>query len=279
VPCELVVAFLGKETGNLDERAVRFEPVYETGKSGRQQMDTGLIGTQPYDDLARLYKAVVPADGISRNAPDPWNDGGVIRTVGSDMLTWGQMADLLHISPYFRTRLSPGLMQTLISTAAKTLDWVGGVFRDINDTHIPASYANWWDYFAVRQPPGPSNMEEYLKPPAGESRGWLTVPRHSIIAGTAYIRVLYNTDKEGTFWDPPKAAAAYNAGYVLKPCGVVASANQPPVPQSVVNDKRTWGLCYYGDYMSRFGQVYNSAIALFDGATPPVPAPPVRIKL
>jgi hypothetical protein len=262
VPCELIMAFLGKETSNLDERVVRFEPVNNTQ---RIKTDAKFLADPTYQNLSNQYMAVIPANGFAINVPNPWNNAAVIRTVGANQFTWGEMAQLLDLSPYFRTRLSPGLMQTLISTASSTLDWIEAVFPDIQDTYPDTATAphSWWTYFRVAQRPAT---------PSGYLNDWLLIPRHAIFVGTAYIRKLYNTDKQGTCWDPAKQAAAYNAGSVCNPCGL---AGKTPTEQNLL---RTWGMCYYGDYMTRFGQAYNAAVNLFNNNPTIAPAPPVRLR-
>jgi len=262
VPIELIMAFLGKETGNLNERAARFEPV---DNAERQATRGEPLNNPTYQGLAARYMQVIPAGGHSLNVPDPWNANGFIRQTNGTELTWGQMSDLLDLSPYFRTRLSPGLMQTLIETATRTLNWVRVIFNDIQNTlpHDPAP-ANWWTYFNVVQPP--ANASGYLN-------NWLLVPRHSILAGTAYIRSTYNNvEKKETFWDPPKTAAAYNAGNVRDP---IFENDDTPAERLM---KRTWGLHYYADYMTRYGSVYNAAVDHINTHPDLDPAPSVRLR-
>jgi hypothetical protein len=259
VPCELIMAFLGKETSNLDKRVVRFEPVNSVT---RKKLDKAILGNPTYEKLVEQYVKVSLDTITSPNVPDPWDQAQVIRSANGTQLTWGEMAELLNMSPYFQTRLSPGLMQTLISTAITTLSWAEKAFNDISKTYPQAGATTPWDYFKVD--PKPTSASGYLN-------GWLLNPRNAIFVGTAYIRQLYNSDKRGTCWDPARQAAAYNAGSVRDPCGL---KNKPDVEKDKL---RTWGMCYFGDYMTRFGQAYNAAVTLLNEPTQ-TPVPPVRLR-
>jgi hypothetical protein len=259
VPCELIMAFLGRETGNLNTRAVRFE------RAGTIDPADEPTDDPVYRDLAARYRDLVPNNGVSTNVPDPWDGAEVFRAAGGVQLTWADIAALLDLSPHFRGRISPGLMQTVIGTAISTLDWLEGVFPEIQETYLDSrgQQPNWWSYFGVVN--RPATPSEYLT-------SWLLVPRQSILAGTAYIRKEYNQDAEGTCWDPPKVAAAYNAGRVRNP---LLPRNLTPAERNL---QRTWGMHYAPDYMSRFGQVYNAAVAFLDSDELVPPAPPVRVR-
>jgi hypothetical protein len=280
VPCELIMAFLGKETSNLNVRAVRFEPVV---KKSQKDLDREILNDSRYEELATRYIDAIGEKGKSSNVPDPLDISEKI--FSSNTLTWGEMAELIDLSPYFKTRLSPGLMQTLISTidgniafvwnkekkeyekktVPGTLDWVKQIYEsDLSKTYPPVrSDSNIWEYFGVA--PKPTKPSDYLI-------NWLIVPRQSIFVGAAYIRKLYNSDPKGTCWDPARQAAAYNAGSVRDPCGLKDAKTTEEK-----DNKRTWGMCYYADYMSRFGQVYNAAVELLN--TPGLtPVPSVRLR-
>jgi hypothetical protein len=231
----------------------------------RRKLDAALLQHATYIALADQYTTVFQT-GFSIRVPDTWNDAAVIRIVGNVQLTWGEMFQLLNLSPFFRTKVSVGLMQTLIDTGMANLRWIGNAFADIQATfpQTPAP-ANWWSYFNVAQPPLPAQAGEYLKK-------WLLVPRHSILAGTVYIRLRYNNDPKGTFWDPPKAAAAYNHGSVAGTC---LRKDDTPAEKLM---RRTWGLCYSEDYMTIFGQTYNGAVQYFNDNPNLAPTPTVRLR-
>lgn len=104
-------------------------------------------------------------------------------------------------------RISPGLMQTLISTARSTL-------RD-----------------------------------QGIDRAWLLDPANSITAGTSYI-----AEQSGqTHYDPPKVAAAYNAGAIY---------SQP-------GEHNRWKMRQYpigtGVHVDRYVAWFNDAFRMFAG--------------
>jgi len=295
VPCELIMGFLGKETANLASLAVRFEPVDVPGSNTppdrrRQRLDAATIADPvlgpEYTALVVSYRQAVPGTatnggGTSANAPDPWNGAAVV-TPGQ-AFTFGNMARLLELSVYFRDRISPGLMQTLVGTAMRTLQWV----RDTAAADIEGTYplptgpaASWSAYFGV-EPPPLADPSLFLRPPPGApagTRGWLLVPRQSIMAGTAYVRKEYNEDARGTCWDPPRVAGAYNSGKVQPP---ILGANPPA---ALVTYKRSWGQHFYADsyandYLIPFAQTYNAAVQRID-ATPGGPgySPVVRIR-
>lgn len=252
IPIELIVAFVAKEAG-LEAKAVRFEVVQDTRKNGRGRLniDHSIIGNQPYDTLVDRYKKIFPT-GNHKTIKGDWNPNEIAIEKNGEKLTWGEIEQLLRISKYFRTRVSPGLMQTLISVAIESTDWVSYKFKDIQNTFpkYPAP-ANWWDYFGVDKPP--TEPEKYLSE-------WLLNPKHSILAGAAHIRIQHNDQPIENFWDPPKVAAAYNAGSVK------------------AADKSMWGLEYAGDYMVVFGSAYNAAVNHINTHPDLDPAPSVRLR-
>ena len=169
--------------------------------------DHGYPDDQPRSVLWRLA-----TDGIRIGGTPATGTAGLPKTVegvwarfGDDIRAWATEYDVpvelivatictesrgkpeaLRTEPGYRSdretpgRVSPGLMQTLIATARDTLGK-----RGFGDT-------------------------------GGIDRTWLFVPRHSIRAGTSYIREQF--DRPGarsTRFDPPKVACAYNAGSLL----------------------------------------------------------------
>ena len=114
-------------------------------------------------------------------------------------------------------RVSPGLMQTLISTARDTLGKRG--FRDTG----------------------------------GIDRTWLFVPRHSIRAGTSYIREQFERPgARSTRFDPPKVACAYNAGSLLSNDG---AANRWKMKQYPIGS---------GMHADRFVEWFNDCFRVFE---------------
>lgn len=253
IPIELIVAFVAKEAA-LETKAVRFEAVQDTRKKGkgRLEIDQLIIGKQPYDSLVDRYKKIFPT-GNHKTINGAWNPNEIAIEKNGETLTWGEIEQLLRISKYFRTRISPGLMQTLISVAIESTGWVSNNFKDIQNTFpVSPAPANWWDYFGVEKPP--AEPEKYLSE-------WLLNPKHSILAGAAHIRKQHNNQPIENFWDPPKVAAAYNAGSIM---GTEA--------------KSTWGLNYNRDYMIIFGSAYNAAVDHINTHPDLDPAPSVRLR-
>lgn len=105
-----------------------------------------------------------------------------------------------------------------------------------------------WADLAVPHPP--AALGAYLQ-------DWLVVPRHSILLGVAYMRWAHNV--QGTRFDLPVVGSAYNHGNPAQRSGT------------------RWGLQYHGEYVERAAPHLNAVRALFDGATPPAPAPSVRL--
>jgi len=218
--------------------------------------------------LVTLYTALAGSAGKSTSVP-PWDDSLAIDGAGNSAMTWKNMTDLLDLSPYFQSRVSPGAMQTLISTANAVLKWVADVWTDIQGVFSPVgpSAANWWSYLGVPQIDLQGNQSDFLN-------DWLLQPRNSILVGAAHIRRSYNgifgeyqsvgpKAPEQIYWDLPRLAGAYNAGSVQNP------------PQPSTDATRTWGIRYSNDYMSMCGSVYNGMIDYL-GSHPAI-IPPVRL--
>lgn len=117
-------------------------------------------------------------------------------------------------------KVSPGLMQTLISTARDAM----------NDPSI--------------------------------DRAWLLNPANSIMAGTAYIA----QQKPKTEFDPPKAAAAYNAGGIYRQ---ESKANRWKMRQFPIGT---------GEHCDRFVRWFNDAVAVL-GSHPVRPTVPYSVLL
>jgi hypothetical protein len=123
-----------------------------------------------------------PSPGV----PNPWNGAALVRA--GRTLTWDQLSNVMDALG--GARVSPGLLQTLISTAV-------ALMRYLNELD-PGIYA------AVGVTPAPANAGGYLQ--------WLCTPAHSILLGAAYMRELYR--KKDTRLDLPVVGAAYNRGNV-----------------------------------------------------------------
>lgn len=124
-------------------------------------------------------------EGFSTSVPNPWNGPAALRA--GRTLTWDQVLPITEQT--LGQRVSPGLLQTLISTAIGVIPWLNAV--------APGIFA------ALAIPPPPAAIADFLN-------DWLAHGDHSILLGIAYIRLGYNT--KGTCFDLPLVGAAYNAG-------------------------------------------------------------------
>ena len=206
--------------------------------------DHGYPDDQPRSVLWRLA-----SDGIRINGTPAIGTVGPPKTVegvwarfGDDIRAWATEYDVpvelivatictesrgkpeaIRTEPGYRSdqetpgRVSPGLMQTLISTARETLGK-----RGFGDT-------------------------------GGVDRTWLFVPRHSIRAGTSYIREQFERPgARSTRFDPPKVACAYNAGSLLSNDG---AENRWQMKQYPIGS---------GMHADRFVEWFNDCFRLFE---------------
>ena len=206
--------------------------------------DHGYPADQPRSVLWRLAP-----DGIRINGTPATGTVGLPKTVegvwarfGDDIRAWATEYDVpvelivatictesrgkpeaVRTEPGYQSdqetpgRVSPGLMQTLISTARETLGK-----RGFGDT-------------------------------GGIDRTWLFVPRHSIRAGTSYIREQFERPgARSTRFDPPKVACAYNAGSLLLNDG---AANRWKMKQYPIGS---------GMHADRFVEWFNDCFRLFE---------------
>ena len=206
--------------------------------------DHGYPDDQPRSVLWRLA-----SDGVRINGTPASGTVGLPKTVegvwarfGDDIRAWGTEYDVpvelivatictesrgkpeaVRTEPGYRSdqetpgRVSPGLMQTLISTARDTLGT-----REFGDT-------------------------------GRIDRTWLFVPRHSIRAGTSYIREQFERPEgQSTRFDPPKVACAYNAGSLLPNDG---EANRWKMKQYPIGS---------GVHADRFVEWFNDCFRLFE---------------
>lgn len=177
-------------------------------------------------------------NGTSESVPQPWNDNSPV-TAGSP-LTWSQLAAIVDVTKGIN--ISPGLIQTLISTAQQqSVPFLESVTPEI--------------FTRLSLPSPPARPSDYLK-------SWLLTGKASILAGVAKIRLGYNlmTNYPPTFFDLPLVGANYNAGSAIKKLNT------------------NWGLVYYDAYVERAAPFFNAAVNKFNnsGLTP---TPSVRFKL
>jgi hypothetical protein len=178
-----------------------------------------------------------PSPGV----PNPWNGAALVRA-GASTLTWDQLVTVVDATE--GQRISPGLIQTLISTARGVVPWINDAIPDI--------------FATLGIPPPPATAGAYLN-------DWLLHGAHSVLVGAAYIRLGYNHPgfRNGAItapscFDLPLVGGAYNAGATIR----------------VLNT--LWGLRFSGSYVERAGPSFNAAVNKFNNATPPVPDATVR---
>jgi hypothetical protein len=196
--------------------------------------------------LARVE--AVPASGEAwiphsyvMSVPDP---GAVIpanRVDPNVSLTW---SDLLQIVDDTEgDRVSPGVVQTLISTARqRSLAWL----RRVDPGAFTAGLSG------VTALPAGDRPRDYLL-------DWLVRGPNSILAGAGFVRQTHALYATG--FDIPLVGAAYNAGKL-----------RPPTSDT---DKR-WGLHFFGEYVERACRYHNAAVQAFS-ADPPTAEPSVRM--
>jgi hypothetical protein len=128
-------------------------------------------------------------EGYSTSVPNPWNGTAAVRT--GRTLTWDQLSNIIVAT--LGARVSPGLIQTLISTAQLIIPWI--------TKNIPNIYTT------LGIPTPPANI-------AGLLNDWLLHGERSILVGAAFIRRQYNQKR--TNFDLPLVGSAYNTGDVTR---------------------------------------------------------------
>lgn len=187
-------------------------------------------------------KAWIPdAYVTSVPAAAQWNDAS--RVDANFELTWGEMVQVM--SDTVGDRVSPGIIQTLVSTARDALAWLDKVDPGI----YTALAGTVTDRYRSRQPLQDRSAGEYLKE-------WLVVGANSVLAGTAFVRYGYN--HIGTKFDLPLVGGAYNARGLVTPKHEIG---------------KRWGVHTFGPYTERGAPYHNTAVAAFNaGTATPIPA-------
>ncbi len=176
-------------------------------------------------------------EGFSTRVPDPWVGATAVHAPSST-LTWNQLVDVVDATN--GERISPGIIQTLISTARSVLPFLNGLQPNIYNT--------------LKILPPPANAVGFLN-------DWLAHAPHSILVGAAYIRQAYNT--QITRFDLPVVGSAYNNSGAP-----ITDATSP------------WGLHYFDKkYVERAGPVSNAAATYFNSNLALNPRPTVRFML
>jgi hypothetical protein len=170
-----------------------------------------------------------PAPGV----PAPYVPAAAVRP-GASALTWAQMEEVVDATD--GARVSPGLLQTLVSTAVTAIRYLRrldpGIFGRLG---VPAP---------------PANPSQYMS-------SWLLDPVHSVLVGAAFLRQGYLAFD--TRFDMPYVGAVYNGG------NIHAAPNTRWGFQNVA-----WR------YPDDAAPYFNAAGDLFDGAPPPATPPITR---
>ncbi len=193
VPSEILIALTATESANYNARSCRVEPITGTRAETIAVRDErwNALGCGPFPGGPHA-----PAASAAGLCPAwvAWFDAH--EAVRTELTAIG---NIVPVSPggaalvtRIRTRVeafapahvSPGMIQTLISTARSTLA------PEFTAAAVDATVTTEW-LLGTYDPQAPSN---------------------SIRAGAAYVRQLVNS--RGTLMDPPLVSAAYNAGGV-----------------------------------------------------------------
>jgi hypothetical protein len=229
------------------------------------------VGTAVYvlDGAGDTHVNAYPATGVAltdrvRGPQDPNNQ--------DHPLTWGELADVVQLTA--GTRISPGLTQTLISTAHTVLLQLEQIFPDLYTQLAPGGVT-------ARPPSNEANeFRRYLvddrqgTDPNKPGLGWLMFFPNALLVGAAYLRFGYLGTKQSipTLFDLPLVCATYNQG------GTSFAVDDKKHP--VQSD---WGVVVTrGEYIPDAATAYNAVVALFEGDppnTPPLtPIPSTRFR-
>ena len=168
--------------------------------------------------------------------PGPqWPGAQRVHPAGQSALTWDDL--VLVVQATGGTRISPGLLQSLISTAIDAIPWINAVAPNI--------------YTTIGTVPPPL-LQNGSPDAGGYLNDWLIQCINSILVGAAYIRIGYN--QAATKFDLPLVGSSYNGSY------------RNGKPYSVANS--LWGLLYFDKYVERAGPHNNALVEYFNSAQP-----------
>ncbi|HET8912237.1 MAG TPA: hypothetical protein VFN23_12275, partial [Ktedonobacteraceae bacterium] len=203
-PAELTAVTIAHESFN-NPRAVRLEPlvipttIAKGSNDPKRNQELRLQNQGVSQTVIDGYKNLTIPNGFSTlsgpgpspgHGPDPnqWPGTSVINAASST-LTWDDLLQIIDVVP---ERMSPGLMQTLVSAAIANYTWLQTWYSDISGT------------FGVADPyaAGPPSPSDWFR--------WLLIGPHSILLGTAYHKHAYIF--EGSRMNLPRIASLYNAG-------------------------------------------------------------------
>jgi len=145
---------------------------------------------------------------LATSVPDPWVGAAFVKA--GSTLTWDQLVSVVNATN--GERISPGILQTLISTARSMLPWLNALQPNI--------------FTALGNATTPATAGGFLN-------DWLINAGRSILVGAAYIRQGYNLN--GTRFDLPLVGSAYNHGHpesdAASPWGLTTTVITSKVPR------------------------------------------------
>lgn len=316
LPCELILAIACKETAggtwfdaanaelSHEMDVIRAEPVtFEIAvgaaiPTNAAQIAQKITSNTAYQTLLTQYIGLaglrvtqgqnsntvlsVGPNGANAQIPIPWSDSTLIDT--GNALNWGNLRTLVGTFTSY-VRVSPGIMQTLVSTAHEDLEWIGKMYgpdylRKITITHnnivlavdtppegLGALFSDWLGVTVDND----GNNNPVGSPNTALSRQKRSL--HSIVAGGAHIKRRYNTVEGNnkpfnliTDFDLPTVASGYNNG-----AEGITAAN----PTDSVDHRwsKLFALKFYDHtYTELVPRYFNAAISYFNGAPDPRPA-------
>lgn len=233
----------------------------------------------------------VGGGGANANIPVPWNGAGLVRSTSP--LTWNALRDLIETyHENAEVKVSPGVMQTLVGTAMGDLDW-GELFYGAGYVHAisivhdgvnltadapPASHDLLFsDWFGVSVDGAGANTTNAAAVHAELTK--MKRAMHSIIAGTAHLKRMYNTvggtlarpSNIVTDFDLPTSFSGFNDG---------AGRADPATAASTDNVKwqKLFTLIYYDkNYPKNAPCFYNAAVNYFNTTANLNPLPTIRL--
>lgn len=304
IPCELILAIAAKESGGgswyeksnfvqSDEmNVIRLEPLKGTSSS---------IPNTSTSDRSYLsnYQSMVPSGdggGCDAITPITWDDGvnidpftvkysppppTSVRIPNPGNLTWLQLAQLAKKYPN-NVKISPGIMQTLISSAMTALRWIKDVYgidylanlkvtvdginlsvddppTDLQDLLI--------DWFCVSVDNSGNNTTDKISTDIKLTKNKRAF--HSIVAGAAHIKMNYNFSVNNTLritdFDPLTVASGYNDSASLTQCATTNNDDK-------IKMLKVFAMIFYDyTYPKKFPKLYNAAIDLFNSNANPIP--------
>lgn len=295
LPCELFLAIAATETGNwfavspansTEMSIIRMEPLprtpaqIATGPADRARLDN-------YFAIAGGGTNVAGAPhhgGANATLPMPWNGNGLVGAAAHP-LTWNDLYLLIGSHPA-DVRVSPGMMQTLVTSARENFTWVGSVYGTalipglgITHSGIPLEAdappatpdALFRDWFGVTV--DSTGATTTVAASADHELSGMKRGLHNLVAGAAHMKRRYNTVASNCVcdFDFPTVASGYNDGASSVRAATAADSN-------AVKWKKLFALRFYNDHYPDSGtKAFNAAIELFNALPAAMAQPEVRL--